>query len=121
MASTVDARLNGVKGKPLAMKANGSAKNLRGTIAPEAERFVGQLIDAAIYHSRKTPQEVAFEMDYADQTVISRWTNGVDLPVALVRILSSSAMRRGLVLAIAELPDDDIDSEHVVRVGRKRA
>lgn len=121
MAATVDARLQVGKPKAIGMEAKDLSRKLKAAVCPDAEWLAGRVIDAAIHHARLTDQQAAAELGYADPTIISQWRNGTNLPPALVRLISSAVMRSGLVVAMAELPGDDVNVETVVRVGRKRA
>lgn len=127
----LDLRLNGIKGKAAAASLPTSRKaaamtattssnaaaaggaTSRKNFAADA-RFVGQLLTDAIRHSDLTPQEAAFAMGYADQSALSRWMSGADVPQMLLRWLSLPQLRRGLLIAIARADGNHVRVETVV-------
>lgn len=111
MANQLDLRLNGIKGKSIA----GGLTTSRKKFAVDA-RFVGRLISEAIRQSGLTPQEASFAMGYADQSALSRWMNGADVPQMLMRLLSIPKIRKGLVMAIVNVQGDGMKGRYVVDI-----
>lgn len=91
-------------------------------LAVESMRAVGALIDRALVLAGLTKQQASFAMGYRDETasVVSKWTQGTERP-QLDRLLSVPALRRGLILAIAESSGSDVEIRTVVTVPHLKA
>ena len=102
MASSVADRLHGIPRKQLAMRG----ETARNFVADTDHRaLVGQVIDLTLKHSKLTPKDAAARMGYEDGGAsLSRWIAGAE-PPSMWRLLRVPALRRGLVLALAELED----------------
>lgn len=85
-------------------------------------RAVGALIDRALVLAGLTKQQASYAMGYRDETasVVSKWTQGTERP-QLDRLMSVPALRRGLLLAIAESAGADVEVRTVVTVAHQKA
>lgn len=111
MASQLDLRLNGIKGRAIAMKAKASVNDL-----DEQAKAIGALIAAALRHAGITQQEASFRMGYADASKVARWISGADVSSFVTRFLSIPELRRGFIIALAELKADGVSVQTVVTV-----
>jgi hypothetical protein len=84
-------------------------------------RFVGQLISRALHHANVTPQEASYRMGYADQSKLSRWMSGAEIPHLLGRFLAHADLCRGFLMALAEARGDEITAEVLIHVPIRRA
>ncbi|HWB15918.1 MAG TPA: hypothetical protein VG538_05875 [Vicinamibacterales bacterium] len=80
---------------------------LRKKLAAHAEAGLnlGRWLTRAIALSGQSPKEVAYELGYADQSAVSRWLNNAE-PPNLTRLWKLRALRRPLVIALAEETKD---------------
>ena len=121
MASSLRDRLDGVPRKPAAMR--GETVHLRGEgvrnrIAADEARLAGRLLADAILNAKLTNQQAADRLGI-HPSAPSRWKSGAEIPALVVRWIADPVMRRGLIVALADLPDDDVETEVLIRVGRK--
>jgi hypothetical protein len=112
MGRHVDARLQHIQGKPLAMHG----ETVRKEFAGDAERFVAALFDDALRHAKLTPQQVISRLGYAHQSAVTRWTTGTDIPPFLVKFLTDKRLRRAFMVALADVPGDTIRARTVIDV-----
>jgi hypothetical protein len=94
------------------MKAKVTVNELDGQA-----KVIGLLIAEALRHAGLTQQEASFRMGYADASKVARWVSGADVSSFLSRFLSVPELRRGFVIALAELRGDDVTVETVVTIG----
>jgi len=82
------------------------SEGLRNFIAdPDHRALVGQLIERTLKHSKLTAKEASALMGYEDGGAsLSRWIAAAE-PPCMWRLLRVPALRRGLLLALAELED----------------
>lgn len=125
MAPSVDQRLDSLPRKPAEMSLRPTAKPLskplRAPLDPQAVLLAARVITDMLRHGNVSPKEASYEMGHADQSQIARWQSGQELPAMFVRIIASPALRRGLVVALAELPGDDIEARVVIEVPQRKA
>ncbi len=90
----------------------GKRKMLSASFAPPAEhgktfsddeigRMFGRVIERALQIADKTPQELAFAADYANQTPVSKLIHPVE-PTPMARLLAVKWFKAAYILALAE-------------------
>jgi hypothetical protein len=111
MARSVDPRLDAIQGKPLAMRGESTVKKL-----DDAARFVGSLFGNAVRHADLTKEEAGGLIGYGDGSYLARWISGVEVPIFLARFLANPQLRRGFVIALAEVKGDAVRVSTVVEI-----
>lgn len=111
MAASVAKRVPDVPRKMLAMKANGVAlrgEGVRKDFADaESRRKFGLILSRALDHADLGAKAVSADMGYSDQSALSRWLSGADVPPLFVKLwFSSPKMQRAIVKAFAEAADN---------------
>jgi hypothetical protein len=89
-------------------------------VSDEQQRlYAGRILRAAFNESGLTDQEVTFDLDYANQSMVTRLVTGEIVPPLLVRLLSVPALRLGLMLALARVAGEGVEVDEVIRVRRR--
>lgn len=120
MASHLDDRLDRVQRKPLAMRG----ESLRKSVAEDdLKRAVGRVTGRALDQGGLLAIDAARETGYGDnQSPISRWISGEEVPVLLARLFSLRAFRRGLLMALAETESaaGEVEVKTVITVPKRK-
>lgn len=78
---------------------------------------LGAVIERAISLSGLTKDQAAQEMGYANGSLVSRWIANLE-PPNLTRIWAVTALRAGLVAALAEQAGAQVEVETSIRIRR---
>lgn len=116
MPSRVSVRTVESPRKPLGMRADSLRKPLAD---PELARVIGAAIDRALSHAQVTKQEASYQMGYSDQSAISRWIAGVETPQFAKLWTLGRNFQRGLVIALAEAAESDVEIRTVVTLSHR--
>lgn len=82
----------------------------------DARRFVGRLLADALRHANVLAKDAAARMGYADQSTLSDWMSGQHVPAFFAKFLADERLRRGFIVALAELPGDDVHAKTVIEI-----
>ncbi len=117
MAANSAARLNGLKAKPLGMTFASSEKPANEI--GEEKRLLGSVTGRALQCAGLTPKEAAHRLGYSESSSVSDFVSGLTAPAFLSRFVADPVLRGAFIEALAELPDDNVTVERVVRIGRR--
>lgn len=106
MRRSVDPRLADVEVKQVSMSLDQQGRKFPAI--GDEERLAGQTLGSAIHHARSSQQALAESLGHAKQNKVSGWVAGNELPVLFVRLVNDPDLRRGLIVALAEIPGDDV-------------
>lgn len=116
MKSIVRQQLDAVEVKPLGMGLRPSLAGQASPLTPE-ER-AGRVLAEIIHNARSTPKAFSLALGHADQSKVSRWMAGIDLPKLFVLLVNDTDYRKGACLGFAEIPGDDIVAETNITIPR---
>lgn len=122
-SSQLDLRLNSIQGRTIAAKAKLPVKNpdglpqATGKNLDEAAKTIGNVFAVALRHAGLTQQEASYRMGYADASKLARWISGDEVASIVTRFLSVPELRRGFLIALAELKGTNVQIQTVVTIG----
>ena len=123
MARHCDARLDGIQAKRSAARFATSdirGESTRKDLATcDATRMVGRVIARIGELAGLTDEQVGHSLRYSGGSEVSRWKSGAAVPEFLARVIANPAIRSAFIEGLAELPDDSVTLERVVRIQRK--
>ena len=121
MARHCETRLDGIQAKGL--RARFASIEERGEQSAngvgDQKRAAGAIVARALECVGMTPKSAAGRMGYSESSSISDFVSGLTVPAFIARFIADPVLRSGFIEALAELPDDGVVIERVVRIQRK--